>query len=281
MNTLCLLVGKFKLNLIGFLLLISFLNSSFGQSKPDYDMSLSNGVKISENIIEFDVLLKGVNTNFYLTSYQCSFLYNCDVANGGELTFTYVEGSSQLNNLPTFGIGVNTCDGEPKMTFASMAGTDLIQQSDILVGRFRLTNTIAFANVDPNIRWNFEGFVSTILTGDNFQNITTPNFHSSNLTLNTNSNNSDAPTDYQLGQNYPNPFNPNTNIRISLKADSDVKLVVYNLLGEMVEELVNNKIAAGNHEYTFNSDGLPSGIYLYQLEANNQIIGVKKMTLLK
>jgi len=49
----------------------------------------------------------------------------------------------------------------------------------------------------------------------------------------------------------------------------------------MVEELVNNKIAAGNHEYTFNSDGLPSGIYLYQLEANNQIIGVKKMTLLK
>ena len=281
MNILGLLIRKFKLSLIGFLLLFAFLNSSFGQTKPDYNMSLSNGVKISENIIEFDVLIKGVNTNFYLTSYQCSFLFNCDIANGGQLAFTYVDGSSQLNNLPTFGIGLNTCDGEPKMTFASMVGTDLIPQSDILVGRFRLTNTIAFTNVDPNILWNFEGDISTILMGDNFQNITTPNFHTSNLTLNANSHSPEFPTDYKLSQNYPNPFNPNTNIKFSLKADSDVKLVVYNLLGEMIKELVNNKITAGNHEYTFNSDGLPSGIYLYQLEANNQIIDVKKMTLLK
>jgi hypothetical protein len=281
MNIFGLQVRRFKLNLIGFVLLLAFLNSSFGQSMPDYNMSLSNGVKISDNVIEFDVIIKAISTNFNLTSYQCSFIFNCDIANGGELSFTYLEGSSHLNNLPTFGIGINNCDSEPKLTFASMAGSDQIHKDDILVGRFRLTNTVAFANVDPNIRWNFEGFVSTILTSDNFQNITTANFHTSNLTLSTNSHKPEVPTEYQLLQNYPNPFNPHTNIGFSLKNESEVKLVVYNLLGEMIKELVNNKIAAGNHEYTFNSDGLPSGTYLYQLEANNQIIGVKKMTLIK
>jgi hypothetical protein len=281
MSILHLVFGNFKSIFLVFVLVITLLNSSFGQSKPDYNMSLSNGIKINDNTIEFDVLIKGANTNFNLTSYQCSFLFNHEIANGGELTFTYIDGSSQLSNLPTFGIGINNFDNESKLTFASMAGSDQVNQSDIIVGRFRLTNTVAFSNVDPNISWNFEGFVATILTGDNFQDITTPVFHTSNLKLDANSPSPTVPTEHQLSQNYPNPFNPNTNIRFALKSESNVKLVVYNLLGEMIKELVNNKIAAGNHEYTFNSDDLPSGTYLYRLEANNQTIGVKKMTLVK
>jgi hypothetical protein len=244
-------------------------------------MSLKNGVKINDNVIEFDVTIKGVNTTFNLTSYQCSFSFNCEVANGGELSFTYIEASSQLSNLPTFGIGVNTCDGEPKLTFASMAGSDQITEADLVVGRFRLANTVAFAIVDPNIVWNFSGYVSTILTGETFQNITNPVNHISNLTLSSKTINSEIPTEYQLLQNYPNPFNPSTKIRFELKSETDVKLVVYNLLGEIIQELINNKIAAGNHEFTFNSDGLPSGTYVYRLEANNEYIGSKKMMLLK
>jgi hypothetical protein len=251
-------------------------------------MSLSNGIRLDDNTIEFDVLLKGINTNFYLTSYQCILRFNCEIANGGQLSFTYVDGSSQLINLPIYGIGVYNCDGEPKLTFASIAGNDLIAQSDIMIGKFRLSNTVAFSNVDPSISWNFDGLVSTILTGyvppdtlNKFQDFTTPLFHTSNLKLDTDSQDPILPTEHQLSQNYPNPFNPNTNIRFALKSESDVKLVVYNLLGEMIKELVDNKIAAGNHEYTFNSDDLPSGIYLYRLEANNQTIGVKKMTLVK
>jgi hypothetical protein len=281
MKILGLLIGSFKACSFGCLIVLFVLNVSYGQSKPDYNMSLSNGIKIDEKTIEFDVLLKGVNNNFNLTSYQCSFQFNCEIANGGQLSFTYVEGSSQLTNLPTFGIGVNNCDNEPKLTFASMAGLDYISQSEIVVGRFRLVNSVDFTNVDPNIIWNFEGFVTTILTGDNFEDITTPIFHTTNLKLDANSNNSDQPVEYQLSQNYPNPFNPSTKIKFSLKEESDVKLIVFNLLGEMVKELVNNKTAAGNHEYTFNSNGLPSGTYIYRLEANNQIIGAKKMILLK
>ena len=276
-----LLIRKLNINFFRFLIILTYLYSNVGQSQPDYNMSLANGVKISESIIEFDVMIKGIDSSFILTSYQCSFSFNREVANGGELTFTYIDGSSQLSNLPTFGIGINTYDGEPKLTFASMAGLDQVTESDLVVGRFRVVNSFPFANVDPNIAWSFGGFVSTILTGDAFQNITKPINHTSNLTLSTKTHDTDLPTDYQLLQNYPNPFNPSTKIGFSLKSESNVKLVVYNLLGEMIQELINNKIAAGNHEYTFNSDGLPSGTYVYRLEANNEVISAKKMMLLK
>jgi len=276
-----LLIRKLSLNFLRILIILTFLNSNFGQSQPDYNMSLANGVIINENTVECDVTIKSINTTFNLTSYQCSFSFNREVANGGELTITYIEGSSQLINLPIYGIGVNTNDGEAKLTFASSVGSDQITESTLVVGRFRVVNSFPFANVDPNISWSFGGFASTILTGDAFQNITNPINHTMDLTLSSKTLNSEIPTDYRLLQNYPNPFNPSTNIRFSLKSESEVKLVVYNLLGEMIQELINNKIAAGNHEYTFNSDGLPSGTYVYRLEANNEVIGAKKMMLLK
>lgn len=89
------------------------------------------------------------------------------------------------------------------------------------------------------------------------------------------------PQSYALTQNYPNPFNPSTKIGFSLPEDSHVKLIVYNILGEAVGELVNNKIAAGNHEFTFNSEKLPSGTYIYRLEANDNVIDSRKMILLR
>jgi len=276
-----LLIRKLNLNFLKFSIILIFLCSDFGNSQPDYNMSMANGVIINKNTVECDVTIKSVNTTFNLTSYQCSFSFNREAANGGELTITYIEGSSQLTNLPIFGIGVNTYDGEAKLTFASSAGSDQITESNLVVGRFRVVNNVPFANVDPNISWSFGGFASTILTGDAFQNITNPINHTIDLTLSSKTLNSEIPTDYQLLQNYPNPFNPSTNIRFSLKSESEVKLVVYNLLGEMIQELINNKIAAGSHEYTFNSDGLPSGTYVYRLEANNEIIGAKKMMVLK
>jgi hypothetical protein len=91
----------------------------------------------------------------------------------------------------------------------------------------------------------------------------------------------EMPAEYVLFQNYPNPFNPTTKIKYTLREESQVKLVIYNLLGEIIKVWVDNKITAGNHEFTFDSEGLPSGIYVYRLEANNKFIGAKKMILLK
>ena len=88
------------------------------------------------------------------------------------------------------------------------------------------------------------------------------------------------PNDFTLGQNYPNPFNPSTSISFSLPADSKVRLSVYNLLGELVEEIANEEFSAGTHTLSFNSDGLTSGVYFYRLKAGT-FIATRKMSLLR
>ena len=89
-----------------------------------------------------------------------------------------------------------------------------------------------------------------------------------------------SPFVFSLNQNYPNPFNPNTIITYSLPAASNVKLVVYNAIGQIVKVLENSFRETGNYNISFNASDLPSGIYFYKLEAC-QFTQVKKMILLK
>jgi hypothetical protein len=88
------------------------------------------------------------------------------------------------------------------------------------------------------------------------------------------------PSTPQLLQNYPNPFNPTTAIRYQLSAVSDVKLVVYDILGREVAELVNERKAPGSYEVRFDATGLASGIYLYRLTAGS-FVRVRKMVLVR
>jgi hypothetical protein len=73
----------------------------------------------------------------------------------------------------------------------------------------------------------------------------------------------------KLFSNYPNPFNPSTQIKYSLAQDADVTLKVYDMLGTLVAELVNETRAAGNHTINFNAKNLSSGVYIYRITANN------------
>ncbi len=88
------------------------------------------------------------------------------------------------------------------------------------------------------------------------------------------------PLEYSLEQNYPNPFNPSTIIKYSLKDDGKVSLKIFNSLGEEVRTLVNEIKPAGNYEVEFNASELPSGIYIYSIQAG-EFISSKKMILLK
>lgn len=89
-----------------------------------------------------------------------------------------------------------------------------------------------------------------------------------------------VPSVYSLTQNYPNPFNPNTTISYSIKDDGIVKLIVYDMLGRKVTELVNEQKQAGTYFVEFNAANLPSGIYFYRLTSGN-FSSVKKLILLK
>lgn len=89
-----------------------------------------------------------------------------------------------------------------------------------------------------------------------------------------------APKAFTLNQNYPNPFNPETKIKFSISAASKVKLTVFNTLGQEITTLVNNKLTAGQYEYTFDAGKLSSGIYIYRLQAGD-LVQQKKMILIK
>jgi len=96
----------------------------------------------------------------------------------------------------------------------------------------------------------------------------------------------EIPKDYGLENNYPNPFNPTTKIRFQLPKESEVRLEIFNMLGERVEELINRTIFAGTYEVDFNADQFPSGIYIYRISAcsvngNEKYILSKKMLLIK
>ena len=105
----------------------------------------------------------------------------------------------------------------------------------------------------------------------------------------------EIPVNFKLYQNYPNPFNPVTKIKfdiptsvISEKSDYSnsskfkpiVKLVIYNVLGETIDVLVNGELQAGSYEVEFDGSNISSGIYYYKLE-NNAYRQTRKMVLIK
>jgi len=97
------------------------------------------------------------------------------------------------------------------------------------------------------------------------------------------------PNTYALSQNYPNPFNPTTTIKYQIPFVSDVKLTIYNILGQQIITLVDENKQPGSYKITWNGKNkygqqVASGIYVYRLSANTQqkiFENSKKMLLLK
>lgn len=89
-----------------------------------------------------------------------------------------------------------------------------------------------------------------------------------------------GPLSFNLEQNYPNPFNPSTTIKYSVAEAGNIKLSVYNLVGEEVVVLANGFSQSGFYEVSFDASNLPSGTYLYKLQSANSV-QTKKMILLK
>lgn len=420
--------------IVGFLILLF----QFTTNAQTYQMSIANITKTS-NTIEFDVYIKSTGTSFTLTSYQGSINFNNQLVGTGTLSFSYIANSSEIANYPRYGIGVNSVDGKREMTFASAATPSVtITSTQKRIGRFRLQNSISFADYPLNLSWCFTGKSFTLVTTTAFKNITNSASHivittspqiilaaekaylgngaltrtktgslgtrvvyfpknssyirftinipkagnwyawgrffyenssksanavnlkldggsaipmgnnndqfnrwhwdgegvktsgtlenlplgylsagthtivisgrevgytvmidqllltqdnafrptDSNIDLNKPTDVSDeeviaqTPKEFELMQNFPNPFNPSTTIRFSLSNTSEVNLVVYDILGNEVQTLVDDIKDAGYHEVTFDASHLSSGVYLYVLKAGN-FTATKKLMLMK
>jgi hypothetical protein len=88
------------------------------------------------------------------------------------------------------------------------------------------------------------------------------------------------PSTFTLYQNYPNPFNPVTTITFDLPHSSQVRLDVYNMLGQRLAKLVDGYLPPGKYSTLWDSGDAPSGVYLYRIQADN-FVDSRKMLLLR
>ncbi len=89
-----------------------------------------------------------------------------------------------------------------------------------------------------------------------------------------------VPNQFSLDQNYPNPFNPTTTIKFSVPEKANVSIKIFNSLGQIVNEVLNNNFDAGYYSINFNASNLASGVYYYRMDAGN-FTQIKKMMLVK
>ncbi|MCK9426641.1 MAG: T9SS type A sorting domain-containing protein [Ignavibacteriaceae bacterium] len=150
-------------------------------------------------------------------------------------------------------------------------------------GRGTSTNVNRYSYSDNLSKLTVAGNISYRLRQVDFDGTTT-------FTQEVNVSYTSAPKSFSLSQNYPNPFNPSTTIRYALPFDSNVKISIYKVTGELVKVLVSGTKTAGNYEVTMNTAHenveFSSGIYFYSIEANavdgsNSFKQTKKMILLK
>ena len=87
------------------------------------------------------------------------------------------------------------------------------------------------------------------------------------------------PMDFNLGQAYPNPFNPTTHLTLDLPSDGIVSIQVYNVVGQLVETLVDNHMTAGSYDITWNAGNIPSGMYFVRSAMGSEVRTQKVMLL--
>lgn len=199
-------------------------------------------------------------TTYYIRAYATN---SVGTAYGQEETFTTIAVTFKLN-VNNIGSGKVICEPESNESLYAK-------------------NTTVKMTAVPSSGWNFSEWTGSISSKDNPINIKMDSVKTVNVVFQLSvgvENESVIPKEFSLNQNYPNPFNPTTMIRYSIPSRSNVRIVVFDLLGREIAELVNRTHEAGIYEIHFNAGTLQSGTYFYRIEAGNYM-NVKKFVLVK
>ncbi|MBK8383862.1 MAG: T9SS type A sorting domain-containing protein [Ignavibacteria bacterium] len=122
---------------------------------------------------------------------------------------------------------------------------------------------------------------TSALSIDNIDILITVNLTGySNNTIGVSTITQQLPFEYSLSQNYPNPFNPATKINYELRVTNYVSIIVYDILGNKISDLISKKQNAGRHSVNFNASDLPSGVYYCKI-ISGDFTETRKMMLLK
>ena len=82
---------------------------------------------------------------------------------------------------------------------------------------------------------------------------------------------------YSVSNSYPNPFNPSTSFSLELSSAADVSINVYNIMGQLVDVLAEGNLSAKTHNFTWNADGLSSGVYFIKTQVGADVHTQKVM----
>lgn len=214
------------------------------------DYSLSTGSIISVADLPLTVITPNTAVNFYCGIIPVELIEFTGFAEGNDVVLNWST-ATETNNM---GFRINR-DGE-EIGFIPGAGTKTESQN--------------YSFADENIE---NGTYLYSLIQIDYDG-TTENVGVVEIIINN------TPNEYSLLQNFPNPFNPSTIISFTVPERIMVVLKVYDVLGTEVAELINDIKSPGRYEVEFNSNGLPSGIYFYTVQAG-KFIDSKKMILLK
>ena len=152
-----------------------------------------------------------------------------------------------------------------------------LKETDTTSGIFRGTALIDSASIEGVSIGATAGEIITITSDVDSTKFTTVKVGSPGI---REEKDSLIPTQFMLSQNFPNPFNPTTEIGYALPRDTQVRLEVYNLLGQKVATLVDEYERAGYRSVHWDARGFASGVYLYRLKAGN-FRAVKKLVVIK
>ena len=219
-----------------------------------------------------------------------------------DAVYTYQGNRNPFIDHPEFAAEIWKSTMAPSVVSVTMSGSNaiVIDFSRLLDSTVAKAVTNYVSTVTPSsVQWGVNNDYSKVLvtypalasgtTYDlqlkNFKSInaiamndTTVSFRTSGVTAITEQ--SKKPTTFNLQQNFPNPFNPSTEIGFELREAGNVSLRIYDVMGNLVNELVNARMSSGAHRVTFSGDGLSAGVYYYQLQVGNEA-QTKKMIFMK
>lgn len=254
---------------------------------PTYTLRATNPDRTAPNAYEFDIYLLHTNpeeTVYQLAGQQYFIFFNPNIWSnhlpGDSLRFSIVSSDLATNFRPRNpSISPDTTYLRLATNPAPGAGNGPIISSvapGTKICRVRLyTSGATFTGDTINIRWkNYDPlpvtkeFAYSGLNGTVNTDITTPDTHfidSIPTGVNPVNTLGIIPAEFSLNQNYPNPFNPATKIEYALPVEGKVNIVVYDLTGREMANLVNEVKSAGSYSVLFNGSNFASGIYFYRI----------------
>jgi hypothetical protein len=249
----------------------------------DYSLSLIESVKISD--LDGDGLCDLVVAS---QSYPggCTIFKN--ISSQSTIMFSDPIVYLPLSHPSSIHITDLTNDGKPEIIVGDPFSQTTILENKSSVGNILFTPAFPGALILGDIKGDYNYYTADF-DGDGFKDIAAPRSDQNEIWILRTSTNSltsieeyspSLPDEFILDQNFPNPFNPSTQISFSILKTANVSLIVYDIMGREVVELINERKAVGRYYVIFDGKQIAGGTYFYKLKTNNYS-QTRKMILLR